>query len=228
MDKNFIFGKNTVLNAINNNEEIEEIFLSKNNFIKTNIKKTILSNKELDEMVNGNHQGYIALVKEFVYYQEAKLFKDKPPIILVLDHIEDPQNLGAIIRTANCLGIDNVIIPNKRSATINSTVTKVASGGLVGFKVVQTSSLSSFIIKAKEKGYWVYGTSLNEKAKSINKAPFNFPLVLIVGNEGKGISKTNEKLSDELVYLEMKGNVQSLNVSVATGIFLYEILKKGE
>lgn len=225
--KNIIYGKNTVLDAIkNNSHEIKELFISENVFLKTNIKKTILSTRELNEITSGNHQGYIASIEPFKYYEENKIFSDKPEVIVLLDHVEDPQNLGSIIRTMSALGVSNhLVIPNDRAATINSTVAKVASGALSLINVTKTNSLISFIEKAKKNNYWIYSTSLKEVSSELNNINFNFPLVIIFGNEAKGISRTIEKSSDQLVYIKLNGKTQSLNVAISAGILLNQLNK---
>lgn len=221
--KRLIVGKNSVLDALANNENIEELFLSKNVFIKTEIKKTILTNKELNEISNLNHQGYIAKLSSYQYYPVEKMIKDRPKIILILDHIEDAHNLGAIIRSANAFNLNYIIIPDKRAAGISPGVYKSASGGLSNIKIIQTNSISSLIIKLKKMNYWIYCSMLNSDAKNLANTKFNFPLALILGNENKGVSKTLQNLSDEMIFIKTLGSVQSLNVSCAASIFFYKI-----
>lgn len=228
MSLKFICGKNSVQDAIKNKVSISKILSSKKlDFDVNNIKVEIVNKFELDRITNLNHQGIIAILKnDFQYYSLDELLRHKPKIILVLDHIEDPHNLGAILRSANAAGINSIILPTKRSAEVNDIVLKISSGGFVGMKIVKAPSLQSTISKLKKANYWIYSSVLSKDSKNYSTINYNFPLVLIVGNESKGISKTLIKESDELVYIPIKGTVQSLNVSVATGILLFEIIKK--
>ncbi|MGL4343228.1 MAG: 23S rRNA (guanosine(2251)-2'-O)-methyltransferase RlmB [Metamycoplasmataceae bacterium] len=226
MAKKIICGKNSVLDAIEKNIDIDILYLSKNVFIDTKIPKKILSNQELNEITPLNHQGYIAILSSFEYFDFSQIINKKPEIILALDHIEDPQNLGAIIRSASAFNIKHIIIPDRRAASINTTVSKVASGGLNNVNISKVKSLSSSILKLKNDGYWIYSSLIDEHANELNKASFNFPLVIIIGNESKGVSSTIKNLSDETIYINMDGETQSLNASVATGILLYKIIEK--
>ncbi|AZZ65445.1 23S rRNA (guanosine(2251)-2'-O)-methyltransferase RlmB [Metamycoplasma phocicerebrale] len=227
--KNFIYGKNSVLEALENNYPILEIYLLKgtdNKKIKFN-KISYLSMSEMNKIINGNHQGYIAKIAPFQYYDIGTIIKDKPNHVLILDHIQDPQNFGAIIRSANVFGIKHIIIPKDRAVEVTPTVLKISSGGFKTIKIIKVASLLESIEFLKKNGFWMYATALNEKATSLNKIKFSNPSVIIVGNEGTGVSKTLLKKSDEIIYISQKANsVQSLNVSVATGIVLYELTKE--
>ncbi len=225
-----VCGKNSVLDAINNNLKISKIYTLKffnienPKFDKSKIE--IVSKEFLDELTRENHQGIVAIIENnFQYCNLEKIIKDKPQIILMLDHIEDPHNLGAILRTANAAGVKHIIIPDKRSADINETVLKVSSGGFINMNIAKVPSLQPVVEKLKSQNYWIYASAINEKAQDYSKVQYNAPLVLIVGNEAKGVSNTLLKASDQLIYINMFGTVQSLNVSVATGILLFEIVK---
>ncbi|MGL5205510.1 MAG: 23S rRNA (guanosine(2251)-2'-O)-methyltransferase RlmB [Metamycoplasmataceae bacterium] len=222
-------GKNTVLEAIANTMDIKIIYLLKpqnNLHTKTPIK--IISKEEMNEMTDLNHQGYIAILNEFKYYNLEVIFKDKPKIILILDHLEDPQNFGSILRSANASGIKHIIIPNIRSVDVNETVFKVSSGGIVGMKIIKVNSLQATVTKLKKEMFWIYATSLDQEASDFSKANYNFPLALIIGNEGKGVSRSLLKESDQNIFIKMEGTVQSLNVAVATGIFLFYLKNRKE
>jgi 23S rRNA (guanosine2251-2'-O)-methyltransferase len=143
----------------------------------------------------------------------------------MLDEIQDPHNVGAILRTAECSGLNGVIITKHNSATITSTVTKVSAGATEHLKIRQVNNLSQTIDELKEKGFWIVGSSL-ENAKNYTEVDFKIPLALIVGNEEKGIRKLTASKCDFLVKIPMSGKIQSLNVSVATGILLFEILRQ--
>ncbi|BAP39492.1 23S rRNA (guanosine(2251)-2'-O)-methyltransferase RlmB [Metamycoplasma canadense] len=227
--KNFIYGKNSVLEAIENNYPINKVYLLnglENKKIKFN-NITYLSMNEMNKLIKGNHQGYIAEISSFQYYDIGSIKKDKPEIVLILDHIQDPQNLGAIIRSANVFGVNHIIIPKDRAVDVTPTVLKTSSGGFKNIKVIKVSSLFDAIEFLKKNDFWIYATSLNNKAKKISNIKFSLPTALIMGNEGTGVSKTLLKQADEIVYIEQnKNSVQSLNVSVATGICLYEVNKQ--
>ena len=222
----FICGKNSVLEAIKNEIPIEKMYVI-NNKTKANFSYNfpviVKSAHDLDKLVKANHQGYVLKLKEFNYYNIDEIFKDKPNKILVLDHIQDPHNFGAIIRTANASGIKHIIIPKNRAVKITPTVLKVASGGQIGIKIIRVDSIYSQLQKMKNNGFWIYCTSIDKNSIDYQKASYNYPMVLIVGNESKGVNKTLLKMSDQNIYIDMKGTVQSLNVSVATGIMLFKI-----
>ena len=223
----YIYGKNSVLDALKANYPIKKIYLLKGHDIKLNFKNVeYLTNFELNKLINGNHQGYIAEIEEYKYYDLGSIFKDKAKFVLMLDHIQDPQNLGAIIRSSNAFSVKHIIIPKDRSVSITPTVLKISSGGFNNIKIIKVASLFDAINQLKKNDFWVYATALSDKAINVCKASFNFPLCLIMGNEEKGVSNTLLNKSDQNVYIPQSGEVQSLNVSVATGIMLYEINKK--
>lgn len=229
----FICGKNSVIDALKSkNIKIKKIMLTKHqklDFISKNIPIEIVDKNFLDDFTNNlNHQGIVALIDHnFQYSSVEEILKDQPSIILILDHIEDVHNIGAILRTANAAGVNSIIIPDKRSATINETILRISSGGFVGLKIAKVNSLQPTIEKLKKANYWVYATALDESAQDYSLVNYNFPVALVIGNEAKGVSKTIINHSDQLIYIPMKGTVQSLNVSVATGIVLFHLIKKG-
>ena len=228
--KKIVFGKNSVLEAIEYEFPIEEIYLQKglvNNNLK--FKKVVyLDRNSLDKLTeNGNHQGYAAKLKDFQYHDLGSIFKDGSDKVLILDHIQDPQNFGAIIRSANVFGFKHIIIPKDRACDVTPSVLKTSSGGFKNVKVIKVNSLFDAIEELKNKGFWIYASALNQQAKKLNDAKFNEKIAIIVGNEGSGVSKTSLKHSDEIIYIEQdKESVQSLNVSVATGILLYTVFNK--
>jgi 23S rRNA (guanosine2251-2'-O)-methyltransferase len=151
--------------------------------------------------------------------------KTNLPLIVVLDEIQDPHNVGAILRSAECSGVNGIIITKHRSATITSTVTKVSTGATEHIKICQVNNLSQTIDELKERGFWVVGSSILN-AKLYTDVDYKIPIVLIVGNEEKGIRKLTASKCDFLVKIPMSGKLQSLNVSVATGILLFEIIRQ--
>lgn len=233
MKQLFMCGKNTVLDAIRNKIKINCIYVSPNFSHTTEILNSVscrVVSKEkqfLDALTNNdNHQGIVAELTDFPIYPLESMNKHRSETILVLDHIQDVHNFGAIIRTANIFGIDTIIFPKDRAADINSTVLKISSGGFLGIKFIKVSNIATALRKLKDWSYWIYSTTLSEKSQSISNVKFNKPAVIVVGNEEKGISKAVEKESDCLIHIPQFGSVQSLNVSVATGIVLYEATRK--
>lgn len=223
-------GKNSVVDAFKNGYPIEKLILqnaqNKDIFKNSKFPIEIRSKYEIDKITKENHQGFLALIKDINYYGLDVLSKDKPSIILILDHIQDPHNLGAIIRTSNAAGIKHIVLPKDRTAAINSTVIKVSSGGFINMKFIRVNSISSTLTWLKKNDFWIYATNLNSTAVKYNEAKYNFPLALIVGNEGSGVSKGIQKIIDENIYIKQNGTVQSINVSVAAGILLFEIIKE--
>ncbi|WP_027121054.1 23S rRNA (guanosine(2251)-2'-O)-methyltransferase RlmB [Mycoplasma leonicaptivi] len=232
MKKLLMCGKNSVIDAIKNNLPAKKLYLSNKENIKhfktTNCPIEVLTTQEMNKLTKENHQGFILEVNNIDYKDVNSLIKNKPKTIIVLDHIQDPHNLGAILRTINACGIKDVILPKEKSAEINSTVLKVSSGGFVGLNFYKVNSLSATLTKLKKTGYWVYATTLDSNAIPHTDVEYNSPSILIVGNEGVGVSKSVLSVCDQTVYIKQSGTVQSLNVSVATGIILFDYKYKNE
>ncbi|WP_036453103.1 23S rRNA (guanosine(2251)-2'-O)-methyltransferase RlmB [Mycoplasma buteonis] len=223
-------GKNSVLEALANNLKVEKVYLLNEENAKYLPAKTSYEVKDLNffrNLTKENHQGFLALIKPIETSDINLLIKKKPNAVLVLDHIQDPHNLGAIIRTANAAGIKDIILPKDNAADINSsTVLKISSGGFVGLSFYKVNSLSATITKLQKKGYWAYATTLDEKAVPHTDVKYNFPSLIVMGNEGTGVSKSVLSVIDQSVYIKQFGTVQSLNVSVATGIILFDFIKQ--
>ena len=179
-----------------------------------------------------NYQGVIAIVPPFEYVEVEDILKvanerGEDPFLLILDGIEDTHNLGAIIRTAETAGVHGIIIPKRRAASVNSTVSKVACGALEYMKIARVNNISDTIKKLKEKGIWICGTAIDAPNDYFNQT-LTGPLAIVIGNEGKGMSNLVKKNCDFFVKIPMKGKVTSLNASVSTGIILYEAIKQRE
>lgn len=238
---NIIIGRKPVLEALNSNEEIEQVYILFGqqgniiNAIRVAAKKRGIKCNQIPlerfktYSPDKNAQGVIALKQDFKFssldeiLNEAK--KNPMPLILVLDEIQDPHNVGAILRSAECSRVNGVILTKHNSATITSTVSKVSAGATEHLKICQVNNLSQTIDELKEKGFWIVGSSL-ENAKNYTEVDYKIPIALIVGNEEKGIRKLTASKCDFLVKIPMTGKIQSLNVSVATGILLFEILRQ--
>lgn len=236
-----IAGRNPVMEAIRSGRSIESILVAKGERSgsvvaiiakakQKNIPVKDVDSKKLDFLAKGvNHQGIVAqcAVKEYSTLEEIFALAEErgeSPFIIVLDKIEDPHNLGAIIRTAECAGAHGVIIPERRSAGLSYTVEKTSAGALEYMPVVRVKNISAVLQKLKDKGIWVYGADMDgERYKKVN---FDGAVALVIGNEGKGISPLVAKDCDVIVSLPMKGKINSLNASVAAGILMYEIADK--
>ena len=187
--------------------------------------------KDMEKIANNkNYQGVIAFVPPFSYCEIEDILeyakgKNEDPFILILDGIEDPHNLGAIIRTAETAGVHGIIIPKRRSASVNSTVAKVSSGAVEYMKIARVTNITDAIDKLKKEGLWICGTDINTD-KYYYEQDLTGSLAIVIGNEGKGISEKVKKNCDFLVKIPMMGKVTSLNASVSTGIIIYEALKQ--
>ncbi|MEE0866003.1 MAG: 23S rRNA (guanosine(2251)-2'-O)-methyltransferase RlmB [Clostridia bacterium] len=244
-EKNYddqVEGRNSVLELLESGRDINKIFITrgeKHGSIKKIIaiakeKKVIIVEKDkrqMDEMAqNQNYQGVIAIVPPFEYcevediLEEAKE-KNEDPFVLILDGIEDPHNLGSIIRTAETAGVHGIIIPKRRAAGVNSTVNKVSAGAVEHMKIARVTNISDTIQKLKDEGLWICGTDINTE-KYYYDQDLKGALGIVIGNEGSGISSKVKKNCDFLVKIPMKGKVTSLNASVSTGIIIYEALKQ--
>ena len=179
---------------------------------------------------NQNYQGVIAVVPPFEYCEIEDILnvakeKEEEPFILILDGIEDPHNLGSIIRTAETAGIHGIVIPKRRAASVNSTVNKVSAGAAQYMKIARVTNITDTIERLKKEGLWICGTDINTDKYYYNQ-DMTGPLGIVIGNEGSGISEKVKKNCDFLVKIPMKGKVTSLNASVSTGIIIYESLKQ--
>ena len=243
--KNFddqIEGRNAVIELLESDKDINKIYITKgeqkgsiNKIIAmANEKKVIIVEKDKRQMdlmaQTENYQGVIAIVPPFEYSEiedilELAKIKNEKPFILILDGIEDTHNLGAIIRTAEIAGVHGIIIPKRRAASVNSTVSKVSCGAVQYMKIARVNNISDSINKLKENGVWVCGTAIDAKSYYFEQ-DFKEPIAIVIGNEGKGMSQLVKKNCDFLVKIPMKGKIQSLNASVSTGIVVYEVLKQ--
>lgn len=229
-----IYGKNVVLNLVKNKKEIEVLYIQKgrtNDDVellarKNKVNVQIVERKVLDKMVDGNHQGYIAKVKDYKTYEIEEILEaipqGKQPLLVALDGLEDPHNLGAILRTAACVGADGIIIEKNRSVSLNGTVAKVSVGAIDVVKVASVTNLSQTLLKLKDKGYWVIGTDMKDAVdyRSVN---YDMPVVLVIGSEGSGMHRLVRENCDIKVTLPMESDIGSLNASVACSILLYQI-----
>ena len=235
-------GRNSVLELLESGKDINKIFVAKgerhgsiNKIIAIAKEKGIIivekDKRQMDEMAqNENYQGVIAIVPPFEYCEIEDILdvareKNEDPFVLILDGIEDPHNLGSIIRTAETAGVHGIIIPKRRAVGVNSTVNKVSAGAVEHMKIARVTNISDSIDKLKDAGLWICGTDINTEKYHYNQ-DLTGPLGIVIGNEGSGISDKVKKNCDFLVKIPMKGKVTSLNASVSAGIVIYESVKQ--
>lgn len=230
MDK--IYGRKPVLDTLDTDIKIYKAYILKQNSKLVNkiINKLEEKNVEISfvdkrffDKIDINHQGVMIEVESFKYESLDDLSDEKR--LIILDQIEDPHNLGAIIRSAESFGFDGVLIPERRSASVTSTVYKTSAGAINNIKVYRVKNLTRSIKDLKDKGFWIYGLA-GEADSSIDKADLTGKVGLVVGNEGSGISRLVRENCDMLVNIPMLGRVNSLNASVAAGISMYELLRQ--
>lgn len=238
-----IVGRKPVLDAINAGEKIESVFIlfGQQGPIIDAIRiactqreitcKQVKLEKYQSLVKNVNAQGVVAVGSEVIYFSLKDIIngakanpKNKFPLLLIIDSIQDTHNLGAILRTAECAGVDGIILTKFNSAPINETVMKTSAGAVNHLKICLVGNVVQAIQELKESGFWIIGSTLNN-SKFYDEIDYNFPSALIVGNEEKGMRKLVADQCDFLVKIPMKGKVQSLNVSVATGVLLFNITR---
>lgn len=235
-----IYGKNPVTEAINSGKTINKIYVNAHSkdlydIIQLAKEKRIVvveaDKKKLDKMVEfKNSQGIVASVTDYEYFsvddilEEAKT-RNEPPFIVILDKIEDPHNLGAIIRTALCLGAHGIIIQKRNACQITDTVEKTAAGATSFVKVARVTNITETIKYLKEKGLWIYGLDM-EGASNVYDTKYDGPVGIVVGNEGTGISRLVKENCDFVIKIPMVGKFNSLNASVSAAITMYEISKQ--
>ncbi len=238
-----IYGRHTVLAALQGDRSLNRVWITPRlrydprfHTLLTEAKAngTVLDEVEpnrLDQITQrGNHQGVAAQVAPYEYVEMGELIeqakaKSDHPVIVVADSITDPHNLGAIIRTAEALGAQGLVIPQRRAVGVTSTVVKVAAGAIEKFSIARVINLTRALEELKEAGFWIYGTAA-ESSQPIHTVDFAKATVLVIGAEGEGLSMTMQKSCDVLVSIPLQGNTPSLNASVAAGMALYEIYRQ--
>jgi 23S rRNA (guanosine2251-2'-O)-methyltransferase len=235
-----IYGRNAVAEAIRSGAGIEKLLLQKNvegegkKFFalakKAGIPVQTVPRFVLDKETGGAaHQGVAAYIAEYDYSDldsilKAALERDEPPFVAALDGIEDPQNLGAIIRSAEGAGVHGILIPKHRSASVNATVMKTSAGAAAHMRIARVSGIKAAIDELKEKGLWIYG--LDMEGIPYNEAKFDGGVCLVIGSEGSGLSRIVREACDFLIGIPMKGRIGSLNASAAAAIALFEVSAK--
>ncbi|MBP5426669.1 MAG: 23S rRNA (guanosine(2251)-2'-O)-methyltransferase RlmB [Clostridiales bacterium] len=239
-----IEGRNSVLEALKSNRTINKILVAKGDR-EGSVKKIIALAKEkkvilqevlkqkLDSLSDtGAHQGVIAFVSPIEYVDVSDILeeakgKGEAPFVIILDEIEDPHNFGAILRTANAVGAHGVIVPKRRSVAASAIVSKASAGAIEYVKVARVTNIANTIDYLKEKGVWVYGIEASGSSK-FYEANLKGPIAIVIGSEGRGIGKLITSKCDFLLSIPMKGEITSLNASVAGAVVMYEVLKQRE
>lgn len=228
-----VFGKNVAKDLLKNPEKIQKVFLqegfSDKELIsvieKAKLNVEYYSKHEMDRLADGVHQGIILTIPDYQYHNlDSIIHSDVDDVVVMLDHIEDPHNFGAIIRTCEAAGIYSIIISKDRQVPVNATVMKTSVGTVDTMNIVLVSNLVNSIEQLKKAGYWIIGTSLDNSV-DYREVDYSGKLVIVIGNEGKGISHLVSQKCDFLVKIPMYGNTNSLNASVAAGIMIYEAIR---
>lgn len=237
-----IAGKHPVLEALRSGREINKIWIadgaqkSLTQPITAEAKKLgivvqFVDKRKLDNMAQGvAHQGVIAQAAAFAYAELEDLLeiaakREETPFLLLLDEIEDPHNLGSILRTAECTGVHGVVIPKRRSAGLTATVMKTSAGAAEHVAVARVTNLAQTIDRLKEAGIWIAGTDVSA-SQDVYNMKFDMPLAVVIGNESKGMGRLIKEKCDFLVKLPMLGRLNSLNASVAAGVLMYEVVRQ--
>ena len=233
-----IYGKNTVIEALKTRDDVSKIIISTSNHEMIPLVKKLIKNKNIEiqelplnkmnQMFPKNHQGIVATVNDYQYVQLEKLIEknqNKQHVaFVILDGLEDPHNLGAVLRTADATQMDGIIIPKNRSVSLNATVAKVSTGAIEHIDVAQVTNLASTIETLKANGYWIIGLDM-EGSIDYKAQDYSGKIAVLIGSEGKGISRLVRDNCDFFVHIPMFGHVNSLNASVSASIIFYEIIR---
>ena len=228
----YICGKNVAREYLESNEKVKKIYLAKNyneNEIlklinKKNINTEYVDKYVLDKLTKENHQGIVMQVPDFEYSSLDDFINKDNSFVVILDHIEDPHNFGAIIRTCEAAGVDGIIIPKNRSVDVTSTVIRTSVGASKYVPICQITNLTNTINELKKKGFWVVGTDMD--GTSYDEIDYSGKICIIIGNEGSGIGHLVRENCDFIASIPMIGKINSLNASVAAGIIIYEAVRK--
>ena len=227
-----VYGRNVAKDLIKKNKKIEKIVLQEgfddkelNSLIENgNFRVEVKSKRDIDRLADGVHQGIILYIPDYKYKSLNEVLNNDPQFIVLLDHLEDPHNLGAIIRTCEAAGVDAIIMPKDRQVMVNSTVMKTSVGTLDNMDIVAVTNLVQTFEELKKHGFWIVGTAL-ENSVDYRSIDYSGKTGLVIGNEGSGISRLVAKSCDFIAKIPMYGTTNSLNASVAAGIMIYEVVR---
>lgn len=228
-----VYGRNVAEEYLKNRNQIRKIYLQEgfhDDLINSLIEKTkipvIFKKKfELDQLANGVHQGIIMDVVDFNYTSIDDFYDKDDCFLVILDHLEDPHNFGAIIRTSEAAGVDGIVIPKDRSVEVNGTVIKTSVGASENMKISMVTNLNKTIEELKKNGFWIVGTDM-DNSTDYREIDYSGKIALIIGNEGDGMSRMVKESCDFIARIPMYGKVNSLNASVAAGIMIYEVIRQ--
>jgi 23S rRNA (guanosine2251-2'-O)-methyltransferase len=242
MSEEYIVGRNPVLELLRSGRSVNKIWIAEGSqkgpisqvmsmAKEAKIQVQIVPKKKIDQVADGQvHQGVVALVAAYEYVEVEDLLRKaadlgEPPFLLILDEIEDPHNLGSILRTADVVGAHGVIIPKRRAVGLTSTVAKSSAGAMEYVPVARVTNIVRTMEELKEKGVWMAGTDATGE-QDIREARFDMPIGIVIGSEGKGMSRLVKETCDFVVRLPMVGHVNSLNASVAAALLMFEVMKQ--
>jgi 23S rRNA (guanosine2251-2'-O)-methyltransferase len=242
MSEEFIVGRNPVLELLRSGRSVNKIWIAEgsqkgpmsqviNMAKEAKIQVQIVPKKKIDQVADGAvHQGVVALVAAYEYVEVEDLLRKaeelgEPPFLLILDEIEDPHNLGSILRTADVVGAHGVIIPKRRAVGLTSTVAKSSAGAMEYVPVARVTNIVRTMEELKEKGIWIAGTDASGE-QDFRASRFDMPIGIVIGSEGKGMSRLVRETCDFVVRLPMVGHVNSLNASVAAALLMFEVLRQ--
>ncbi|WHY67221.1 23S rRNA (guanosine(2251)-2'-O)-methyltransferase RlmB [Neobacillus sp. SuZ13] len=241
MEQEYIVGKNPVIEALKSERDINKILIAEGSqrgqmqqitqlAKEANVIVQFVPKKKIDQISGENHQGVLAYVAAYQYAEIDDLFaaaekKNETPFFLLLDEIEDPHNLGSIMRTADSVGAHGIIIPKRRAVGLTATVAKASTGAIEYIPVVRVTNMARTIDELKERGIWIAGTDAKGK-DDYRRLDGTLPLGLVIGSEGKGMGRLIRDKCDFLIHLPMVGKVTSLNASVAASLLMYEVYRK--
>ena len=227
-----VYGRHVAKEILKKDKKVIKIILQEgfddkeiNSLIeKGNFKVEYKSKRDIERLADGVHQGIILDIPDYQYKELKYVLNNDPSFVVLLDHLEDPHNLGAIIRTCEAAGVDAIIMPKDRQVQINSTVMKTSVGTLDNMDIVSVSNLVNAIDTLKQNGFWVVGTAL-EDSVDYREIDYSGKIALVIGNEGSGMSQLVKKNCDFIAKIPMYGTTNSLNASVAAGIMIYEVVR---
>lgn len=227
-----VYGRNVAKEVLQNPKNVKKVILQdgfddkKINSLLENCKLDVFykQKREMDNLCNGTHQGIILDIKDYQYSSLDDVCSSDSDFVVILDHLEDPHNLGAIIRTCEAAGVSYIIIPKDRQVMVNSTVMKTSAGALSNVHIAVVSNLVNAISKLKYNGFWVVGTAM-EDSVDYRSIDYSGKTALVIGNEGRGISRLVRESCDFVATIPMFGKINSLNASVASGIMIYEVVR---
>lgn len=228
-----VYGRNVAEEYLQKVEKVRKVYLQtgfhdeKLIFLIQKVKIPVIyrEKRELDQLANGVHQGIILDVVDFSYTDYHEFIESEDSFIILLDHLEDPHNLGAIIRTSEAAGVNGIIIPKDRGVTVNSTVIKTSTGAIDNIPISMVTNLNQTISDLKKNGFWIIGTDMNNST-DYRQIDYSGKIALIIGNEGNGISRMVRESCDFIAKIPMYGKVNSLNASVSAGIMIYEVVRQ--